>query len=443
MPAWVSASSFIRAGIPPACSSARLVGWPISAALSSAKTNWAYAGCSVHSVPSLSNTATRSRSGTKSADSASVTAATNSIIACFAVVSRQLGSSSLLMANSPTPRVDRPQSARPRQRRNVSMQASHPVGMTLFRWPRVSRHAPLQTGVARSVGIDVHALVLSRPDDAAEAEVGCTRIDRLRHPRRWAVAAAVVRRAQVRAALHRFAGNAGVGQLGIVTSLPVPTPGAVDGAAGMRGLRMRLVPVPGPLPDVADHVVQPVAVGWERAHRCGPLVPVLLEVPDRKFTLPGVGHPGAARGELVTPRELGAVQAAAGGELPLGLGRQLLTGPPRVRLDVVPGDVHHRMVRSLLDRTAWPLRVAPVGSGHVDPPLVVVAQVDAVSRRPEHGRRRQQQFWVRARVVGGVRGLFGDGHIAGLGHEASELAVGDRVLIDPEAVDTDLVSRCL
>src|SRR6185437_14372697 len=53
-------------------------------------------GCSVHSVPSLSNTATRSRSGMKSGESGSVTAATNSMIDCLAVVSRQLGSSSAL-----------------------------------------------------------------------------------------------------------------------------------------------------------------------------------------------------------------------------------------------------------------------------------------------------------------------------------------------------------
>src|SRR5436190_10531851 len=63
MPAWVSAISLIRAAIPPACSSSRLVGWPSSAARSSAKISWAYTGCPVHSVPSLSNTATRSRFG--------------------------------------------------------------------------------------------------------------------------------------------------------------------------------------------------------------------------------------------------------------------------------------------------------------------------------------------------------------------------------------------
>src|SRR5581483_11459665 len=53
----------------------KAVGWPSSAARSSAKTSWAYTGCSVHNVPSLSNTATRSRSGTKSGASGSVTAA--------------------------------------------------------------------------------------------------------------------------------------------------------------------------------------------------------------------------------------------------------------------------------------------------------------------------------------------------------------------------------
>src|SRR5262249_7890104 len=61
---------------------------------SRANASWAYMGCSVHSVPSLSNTAMRSCGGTKSAESGSVTAATNSPIARFAAVSRQLGNPS-------------------------------------------------------------------------------------------------------------------------------------------------------------------------------------------------------------------------------------------------------------------------------------------------------------------------------------------------------------
>ena len=47
-----------------------------------------------------------------------------------------------------------------------------------------------------------------RPDDAAEAQVAGRGVDGLRHPGGGPVAAAVVRRAQVRAALHDLARNA-------------------------------------------------------------------------------------------------------------------------------------------------------------------------------------------------------------------------------------------
>src|SRR3954449_6454762 len=59
------------------------------------KSIWIGIGCSHHSVPSLSNTATRSSTGTGAEPSSPVVAATKSKIACFAAPSRQLGSDPL------------------------------------------------------------------------------------------------------------------------------------------------------------------------------------------------------------------------------------------------------------------------------------------------------------------------------------------------------------
>src|SRR3954454_24063526 len=56
------------------------------------KSIWMGIGCSHHSVPSLSNTATRSSTGTGAEPSSPVVAATKYKIACFADPSRQLGS---------------------------------------------------------------------------------------------------------------------------------------------------------------------------------------------------------------------------------------------------------------------------------------------------------------------------------------------------------------
>jgi hypothetical protein len=58
------------------------------------KSNWMGIGFSHHSVPSLSNTATRSSGGTKSGEPSVVTRWTNSWIACLLAPARQLDSGS-------------------------------------------------------------------------------------------------------------------------------------------------------------------------------------------------------------------------------------------------------------------------------------------------------------------------------------------------------------
>jgi hypothetical protein len=58
------------------------------------KSSWIGIGYSHHSVPSLSNTAKRSSTGTGTDPSPPLTRATNSTIACFAGPSRQLDSPS-------------------------------------------------------------------------------------------------------------------------------------------------------------------------------------------------------------------------------------------------------------------------------------------------------------------------------------------------------------
>ena len=61
---------------------------------SSAKRNWKYIGCSHQSVPSLSNVAMRSATGTKSGEPSLVTFSTKATIAFFGAVSFQEGSGS-------------------------------------------------------------------------------------------------------------------------------------------------------------------------------------------------------------------------------------------------------------------------------------------------------------------------------------------------------------
>src|SRR5215211_5783473 len=112
---------------------------------------------------------------------------------------------------------------------------------------------------------------------AAEAQVGGAGVDRLGHASGRAVAAAVVGGAQVGAALHHLAGD-GRRVAGVDAAVTGPAAGVGRGAAAVVGVAVGLVPVAGPLPDVADQVDQAIAVGREPAHRGGAGVAVQLQV---------------------------------------------------------------------------------------------------------------------------------------------------------------------
>src|SRR6266498_603766 len=96
--------------------------------------------------------------------------------------------------------------------------------------------------------------------DATEADVAHARVDHLRLARRGTVAEAVVRGTEVRAALDHLARDAEL-RLVRVVALGLRDDARVDGraAAGLDDLvgAGGDVPVAGPLPDVARHVVEP------------------------------------------------------------------------------------------------------------------------------------------------------------------------------------------
>src|SRR6266581_5288660 len=102
--------------------------------------------------------------------------------------------------------------------------------------------------------------------DAAEADVRHAGVDHLRLARGGTVAEAVVRGAEVRAALDHLARDAEL-RLVRVVALGLRDDARVDGraAAGLDDLvgAGGDVPVARPLPDVARHVVEPVAVRRE------------------------------------------------------------------------------------------------------------------------------------------------------------------------------------
>src|SRR6476646_4363772 len=155
------------------------------------------------------------------------------------------------------------------------------------------------------------------------------RVDHLRLASGGAVAEAVVRRAEVRAALDHLARDVLSGLAGVEALLGRRDPRVRRDAAWARDL-VRVAggkPVGRPLPDVAGDVVEAVAVRGKAADGRGALVAVELQVLPGELALPGVRHRLAVREVLVAPREYRSLETAAGGELPLGFGGQVLPRP--------------------------------------------------------------------------------------------------------------------
>src|SRR5215207_692639 len=109
--------------------------------------------------------------------------------------------------------------------------------------------------------------------DAAEAEMTCRCIDLLGMARRRPIASAIVRRAQVRAALDDLARDPDVSRGRVVAAVLAPGARVLRDAARFRRVALVLlrVPVDGPFPDIADHVIDAMAVRRERCDRRGPL----------------------------------------------------------------------------------------------------------------------------------------------------------------------------
>src|SRR6266704_3629016 len=129
-----------------------------------------------------------------------------------------------------------------------------------------------------------YSFALSNDTPKADMAGGC--VDRLGVACGGTVTPAVVRCAEMGAALDHLAGNLDVRLAGIVACGLGASAGVFRDTAGFRriGLMLLGVPVGGPLPDIADHVVNAIAVWRERGDRRCALEAVVVQVLPRKFT---------------------------------------------------------------------------------------------------------------------------------------------------------------
>ena len=218
------------------------------------------------------------------------------------------------------------------------------------------------------------------------------------------------------------------------------SPGSVGGAqhGGSPLPPRRREPVARPLPDVAAHVVEPVAVRGEAADGRSALEAVLLHVLPGELALPDVRHRRAAGRVLIAPCERGSVQSAARRELPLGLRRKLLPRPLRVGLGVLVSDLDDRVPVAAVDRAARPSRSLPGRAGNVLPPAPDVIERHRPVRPLKHERARHEQIRIRVRVVGRVERALGHRHVTGFANEAPELRGGDLPFVHQEPGHRDL-----
>src|SRR6185295_4917981 len=200
--------------------------------------------------------------------------------------------------------------------------------------------------------------------DAAEPNVTGRSVDRFGMARRRPVATAVIGRAQMRPTLEHLARDLDVGRTRVVALVFATAARVFRDTAGLRriGLMLGRVPIGRPFPDIADHVVEAIAVRRKRRHRRCPLIAVGRQILVRKLALPGVGHLAPAGREVFAPGELGTVETAACREFPLGLGGQLLARPLGISLGVFESDMHYRVLVQSADRAAGSVRPAPVGA---------------------------------------------------------------------------------
>ena len=267
--------------------------------------------------------------------------------------------------------------------------------------------------------------------------MACGGVDRLRMARCRPVASAVIRRAQMRAAFDDLPWNFHIGRSGIVAVGLAAAARILRNAAGLCRIRLMLwrIPVGGPFPDVADHVVQPVTVRRECGDRRSALEAVGLGVLTRKFTLPGVGHVTAVRREFIAPRKFGVFKSAARCKFPFRFGRQFLAGPLRVGERVVERHMHDGMIVQPTDFASGSVGMSPIRALGERPPLTEVPEVDRMIGRREHQRARIDHVREYSRIILGVGRNLGDRDVTGSLHELPELPVCHGMAIHPETVD--------
>ena len=268
-----------------------------------------------------------------------------------------------------------------------------------------------------------------------------TRIGGAIHPPGDAVALAIIRGAKIRSApLHADRRLVAMGIERVIGPLWVLEHGPLRRGIDAEFVGVGAIPVRAPLPDIARHVIKPVAVFGITFHRGAADVPIHRVVFIGKGAKPDIGFCGPLIGIFVTPCERLPLKSAPGREFPFGLGGKTLFRPRGIGQRIIKRDIDHRVIGFGLPGGSRTARRFPRIAGLEHPPLeTIITVVDFGRRRREHPGAGNEFCGGDAWEFPGIERAFGDRFVSGRLDKAGEFGVGHLGGIHEEAIDFDLV----
>ena len=92
-----------------------------------------------------------------------------------------------------------------------------------------------------------------------------------------------------------------------------------------------------------------------------------------------------------------------------------------------------------MERAPRPFRVPPLRARNPGPPVAGIVEVDGPIRLAKDERAGHEKFGRHPRILGGIRGSFGDSHVTGSADETTVLGDRHGMLVHPKATDADPV----
>src|SRR5271169_2026523 len=211
---------------------------------------------------------------------------------------------------------------------------------------------------------------------------------------------------------------------------------------------VRAIPVTGPLPHIACHVIQAVTIRRKLRNWSNPRVPVVSGIGVGKMSLVCVGHPLSARPEFVAPRVALSRETSACRKFPLRFRGQTLPRPLGIGQGVRIGHLDDWIFFTTLEIGVRTFGVTPVRSFYIRPPFVRVVKRHGMSWRRKNRAAGVQIFGRSAgEILRGWRALR-YGYVTRRLDEAGKLFVGHVRFVHPKAVyvnavDGACIHRCL